>query len=509
MAKAGKNASRGKVYLIGAGPGDPKLITVRGLEALSKADVVVNDRLANPRLLSHARPDAQIIYVGKSSRDHVLSQDKIIEVIIEHALRGKTVARLKGGDPFVFGRGGEEAVSLAEAGIDFEVIPGVTSAVAVPAYAGIPVTSRTHAASVGIITGHEAPGKAQSDIRWDRIATGLDTLVFLMGVENLPAIVEGLVANGRPADTPVALIRWGTHPSQQTLVGTLADILDKVRAADFKPPAVAVVGDVVRLRDRINWFETRPLFGRRVIVTRAREHASALSVQLEELGAQVDEFPVIKFQPPKDHTELDAAIASLSDFDWIIFTSANGVDYFVRRLMDTLHDIRSMGSARIAAIGPKTAAALKALNLKVDYVPSEYVAEAVVGGFPGDATGKRILIPRASEARDALPDGLASKGAEVVVAPAYETVPDDSCASELRARLAKGGIDIVTFTSASTVRNFLALAGDTPLPEKTLVACIGPITADEARAHGLEPAVVADDYTIEGLVEAIVARTAR
>ena len=494
-------ARKGKVYLVGAGPGDPKLITLRGAEALARADVVVNDRLANPRLLKLARPDAEVIYVGKVSRDHTLAQDEIIQTIIDRALRGQTVVRLKGGDPFVFGRGGEEAEALAEAGIEFEVVPGVTSAIAAPAYAGIPVTHRSLSASLGIITGHEAPGKPESDIKWDKIATGLDTLVFLMGVERLPEITQALIENGRAPDTPVALVQWGTHPTQRTVVGTLADIVDNVREAGLTAPAVTIVGHVVRMRETISWFERRPLFGKSIIVTRAESSGNALTEQLEELGAQVDEFPVIKFVPPPDYGPLDTAISQLDMFDWIIFTSANGVEWFVRRLMETGRDLRALGNANLGAIGPKTAAALEELKLKVEYVPSEYVAEAVVSEFPEDVSGRKILIPRAMEAREELPDFLRGLGAEVTVVATYQTVTDESSAEPLRKRLEDGPVDMITFTSASTVNSFFALVGDAPLPRDVIAACIGPITADAARAHGLGNVVMASEYTIEGLVD--------
>lgn len=495
---------RGKVYLVGAGPGDPKLITLKGAEALARADVIINDRLANPRLLKLARPDAEIIYAGKASRDHSLTQDEIIQVIIEKALHGKTVVRLKGGDPFVFGRGGEEAIALKAEGIEFEVIPGVSSAIAAPAYAGIPVTHRNCAASFGIITGHEAPGKPESDIKWDKISTGLDTLVFLMGMEHLPDIVDTLIRNGRSPDTPVALVRWGTCPAQQTLTGTLADIVFKARESGFKAPAVTIVGKAVNLREQIMWFETKPLFGKRIIVTRAESSASVLSDQLEELGAQVDEYPVIKFIPPTDPTPLDDAIAHLSNFDWIIFTSANGVEWFIKRVLETGGDIRALGCAKLGAIGPKTAAALEQLKLKVDYVPSEYIAEAIIREFPENISGKNILITRAKEAREELPEGLKSLGADVTVVSVYETARDDSHANALRSRLTEGDIDIITFTSASTVKNFMTLIGDIKVPDSVIAACIGPITADTARTYGLDPVIIASDYTIEGLVKALI-----
>jgi uroporphyrinogen III methyltransferase / synthase len=492
----------GRIYLVGAGPGDPKLLTLRGAELIARADVIVNDRLANPRLLKLARPDAEIVYAGKASREHTLPQDEIIGVIIERAKQGKMVVRLKGGDPFVFGRGGEEAEALRQAGVEFEVVPGISSAIAAPAYAGIPVTHRGLASSFAVITGHEAPGKPGSDIKWDRLATGVDTLVFLMGVERLAEIVEALVENGRPQETPVALVRWGTHPAQRTVVGTLADIVDGAREAGLTAPAVTIVGEVVRMREAISWFERRPLFGKRVIVTRAESSAAVLTEQLEELGAEVDEVPVIRFEPPPDYGPLDAAISELGSFDWIVFTSANGVEWFVKRLERLGLDVRAMGNAKLGAIGPKTAAALRDLRLTVDYVPSEYVAEAVVGEFPEDLSGKRVLIARALEAREELPEGLRGRGAEVVVAPAYMTVTDESSGQALRKRLEEP-VDIVTFTSASTVKSFFALIGDTKLPDDVTAACIGPITADAAREHGLSNIVVASEYTIEGIVEAL------
>lgn len=495
--------AEGKVYLVGAGPGDPKLITVRGAELLARADVIINDRLANPRLLKLAPADAEIVYVGKASRDHTVPQDQIIQAIIDFARQGKTVVRLKGGDPFVFGRGGEEAAALSEAGIEFEIVPGISSSIAAPAYAGIPVTHRSLSASLGIVTGHEAPGKPESDIKWDCIA-GLDTIVFLMGVEHLPDIVQALIDSGKPADTPVALVQWGTHPVQRTVVGELRNIVPRVQESGLTAPAVTIVGNVVRMRDKIAWFEKKPLFGKRIIVTRAESSGPELSLQLEELGAQVDEFPVIQFVAPRDFSGLDSAISDLDSFDWILFTSANGVDWFVQRVFDTGRDIRALAGAKLGAIGPKTAAALERMKLRVDYVPSEYIAEAVLGEFPEDPAGKRILIPRALEAREELPEGLRLRGAEVTVVAAYETVSDESSAEPLRRRIAEEPVDIVTFTSASTVHNFFSLMGDTELPEGVTAACIGPITAEAARAHGLRNITTASEYTIEGLVSSLI-----
>jgi len=498
-----------KVYLIGAGPGDPKLLTIKGAEALAKADVVVYDRLVHPAVLKHARPDAEMIYVGKASSRHTMKQEDINRLLVEKAKEGKVVARLKGGDPFVFGRGGEEAEELASAEIEFEVIPGITSAIAVPAYAGIPVTHRKLCSALGIITGHEDPAKAESSIKWDKIATGSDTLVFLMGVENLPNIVSELVKNGRPKETPVALIRWGTRPEQETLVGTLETIVQQVEETGFKSPAITVVGEVVALRERLRWFDNRPLFGKKIIVTRSREQASALSEKLEALGAEVVEFPVIRIVPPADTTGLDAAIHTLANqqpYDWVIFTSANGVELFIKQLFDLGLDVRAMGRAKLTAIGPVTAAALERYGLRVDYVPSEFVAEAVVRDFPEDPSGKKVLLARAKQAREVLPEKLRELGAEVEVAAVYETMLEDSDAAEIRRMLDAGEIDAVTFTSSSTVKNFVSLAGGPALPGTVTVACIGPVTAETARGLGLKVDIVAEEYTIDGLVEALAKR---
>ncbi len=496
----------GKVYLVGAGPGDPKLITIRGAELIAKGDVIVNDRLANPKLLKLARADAEIIYVGKASRDHTLPQEEIIRTIIELANQGKTIVRLKGGDPFVFGRGGEEAEALAQAGIEYEIVPGISSSIAAAAYAGIPVTHRNVSASLGIVTGHEAAGKSDSDIQWDKVSTGLDTLVFLMGVENLANIVRELIDNGRPPHTPVAVVQWGTHPAQRTVTGTLTDIVDVVEQSGITAPAVTIVGEVVNLRQTIAWFEKRPLFGKRIIVTRAESSGDSLTTHLEELGAQVDEFPVIKFIAPPDYQPTDAAISELNNFDWIVFTSANGVEWFVKRLFELKLDIRALGRAKLAAIGPKTADALRNFGVLVDYVPSEYVAESVVSEFPENISGKKILIPRALEAREELPIGLRNMGAEVTVAPVYQTITDDSVAERLREHIRNNAVDVVTFTSASTVNSFFELLSDVPLPLDVLAAGIGPITAQAARRHGLNNIVMASEFTIEGLVDSLKSR---
>lgn len=483
-----------KVYLIGAGPGDPKLITIKGAEALAKADVVVYDRLVHPAILKHAKSDAEFIYVGKASNLHTMKQEEINRLLVDKAKEGKTIARLKGGDPFVFGRGGEEAEELAREKIEFEVIPGITSAIAVPAYAGIPVTHRKLCSTFGIITGHEDPAKTESSIKWDKISTGIDTLVFLMGVENLPNIVSELIKHGRPKETPAALIRWGTRAEQETLIGTLDTIVRQAEETGFKSPAVTVVGEVVNLRDGLKWFDNRPLFGKRIIVTRSREQASVLSEKLEELGAEVIEFPVIKTVPIPDFEFTDPV------YDWIIFTSANGVRHFISGLKSRGLDVRAMGSAKLAAIGPATASTLEDFGLKVDYIPSEYVAEAIVRDFPEPVSNKKILIPRAKEARETLPDMLRERGAEVYVTTVYETIAEDSDAAPVKEMIDSGRIDAVTFTSSSTVKNFVNLTGLSNLPEAITIACIGPITAQTARGLGLNPSVVAEEYTVEGLV---------
>lgn len=497
---------KGFVSLIGAGPGDPGLLTLRGAQALASAQVVVYDYLANPELLSLAPHDAERIYVGKQAGRHTLSQEKINAVLVERGQAGQRVARIKGGDPFVFGRGGEEALALVDAGIPFEVVPGVTSAIAAPAYAGIPVTHRGLASSFAVITGHEDPTKEETALDWARLATGVDTLIFLMGVGNLPQIVEQLVSHGRSADTPVALVRWGTTPDQQTVSGTLANIVDRAQAVGLQSPAVIVVGSVVGLRDRLHWFEALPLFGHRVLVTRTRQQASALSARLRSLGAEAIELPTIQITPPENGAPLDDAIQGVGRFDWIVFTSVHGVDQFWARLSAADLDARALNGVRLAAIGPATAAALAAHGLRADYVPDEYIAEQVAAGL-GEVRGLRVLLPRADIARPALADLLRSSGAEVVEVDAYRTVRPATHPDDLGQTLAR--VTVATFTSSSTVRNLAAMARDAGLDlvatlHGVLVACIGPITAGTALEVGLPVDVVAEEYTIEGLVQALV-----
>ncbi len=499
--------ARGKVYLVGAGPGDPGLLTIKGRDLLERAEVVIYDYLANEEFLKYAPAEAEIIYVGKKGGDHTLSQQGINDLLIEKG-REHIVVRLKGGDPFVFGRGGEEAQMLVAAGIPFEVVPGVTAAVAVPAYAGIPLSHRDFTANMAFVTGHEREDQpGETKIAWDKLATGIGTLVFFMGVKNLPEICKSLMKHGRPASTPVAVIRWGTTSKQKTVVGTLENIAEKVREANLKPPALTVVGEVVQLRDELNWFESRPLFGRRIVVTRAREQASDFKSALSELGADCIEFPTIEIEPPPSWQPLDDAISRLSTYDWAIFTSVNGVRLFMQRLWAADLDVRELKGVLLGAIGPRTADELRKFGLRPDLIPKEYRAESVLESLAGEnLEGKRVLMPRAMIARDILPETLRKRGATVDVAPAYQTVLPDSRSAEILDLLKNGEIDCLTFTSSSTVSNFFSLfAKDQILSfmSKAAIACIGPITAQTAEEYGLKTEIMPSEYTIPGLVEAI------
>nr|WP_092072708.1 uroporphyrinogen-III C-methyltransferase [Dendrosporobacter quercicolus]NSL48920.1 uroporphyrinogen-III C-methyltransferase [Dendrosporobacter quercicolus DSM 1736]SDM48641.1 uroporphyrinogen III methyltransferase / synthase [Dendrosporobacter quercicolus] len=498
---------QGMVYLVGAGPGDYKLISVKAMEYIKQADTIVYDRLADDRLLAYARPEAELIYVGKASSAHTMGQQEINQLLVDQARAGKTVVRLKGGDPFVFGRGGEEALALVENGLPFEIVPGITSAVSVPAYAGIPVTHRGIAVSFAVVTGHEDPAKAESGIQWDKLATAVDTLVFLMGVENLPHITDRLIAHGRPATTPAAVIRWGTKPEQRVLVTTVGQAAQAVAEQGFKPPAIFVVGEVVRLRSQLAWFDQKPLFGKTVLVTRAREQASILTGRLEALGARCIEAPAIKIVPMPQYAELDAAIEALADFDWLVLTSVNGVDHFFARLAQTGRDTRALGGVKVAAIGVQTAQRLKRFGITADIVPAEFRAEGIIEALQGKITANmKILIPRALVARDVLPQKLTEMGAAVSVAPVYQTVQADTDGPLLAQKIDAGAIDLITFTSSSTVINLLGLLGENgaELINKAKVACIGPITAGTCLEHGIEPDIIAEEYTVGGLVQAIL-----
>ena len=497
---------QGIVYLVGAGPGDYKLISVRALEYIQIADTIVYDRLADDRLLSTARPDVELIYVGKASSDHTMRQEDINQLLVDKAKEGKVVVRLKGGDPFVFGRGGEEALLLVENKIPFEIVPGITSAISVPAYAGIPVTHRGIATSFAVVTGHEDPTKAESTIKWSHLATAVDTLVFLMGVENLPHITKNLIEHGRSADTPAAVIRWGTKPEQRVLVTTVGQAAADVVEAGMKPPAIFIVGEVVTLREKLAWFDQRLLFGKTALVTRAREQASALTSELEALGAQCIEAPAIKLVPPESYAELDESIDKLTTYNWLIFTSVNGVEYFFSRLHEKGRDSRTLGNARIAAIGAQTAARLKDYGILADIVPLEFRAEGIVAALTGRIKqGMSVLIPRALVARDILPEKLREMGATVDVVPVYRTLIGDTDGKSLAEKLSAGGIDLVTFTSSSTVTNLLDLLGPqgAELIKNAKVACIGPITASTCLEYGITPDTIAEEYTIKGMVEAI------
>jgi uroporphyrinogen III methyltransferase/synthase len=498
----------GIVYLVGAGPGDPGLITVKGRECIQKADVLIYDYLASPILLRHANTKAEMIYVGKKGGDQTLSQEGINNLIVEKAKTGAIVTRLKGGDPFIFGRGGEEAEVLIESGIPFEVVPGVTSAIAAPAYAGIPLTHRKFTSTVAFITGHEDPNKNNSNIDWASLARGIGTLVFLMGVKNLPDIVDQLIKNGKSPETPVALVRWGTTSRQKTVSGTLSDIVEGVRAAKLKAPSIIVIGDVVRLRKQMKWFENRPLLGKKIVVTRAREQSSGLVAKLSEMGADVLECPTIKVVPSEDLLPLDSAISSLKSYDWIIFTSVNGVKYFFEHLFVKGSDSRALGHLRTAAIGPATADMLLKFGLRTDIIPESFRAESVVEAFlKENIAGKKILLPRAQEARPILPVELRKMGAVVDEINTYRTIQDRQNVDILLEDLRKNGIDMVTFTSSSTVKNFKALIPNDmffSLLNGVTVACIGPITADTAKELGFNVDVIAEEYTIPGLCKAIV-----
>jgi uroporphyrinogen III methyltransferase/synthase len=495
----------GKVYLIGAGPGDPGLFTLKGKRCLEEADVVAYDALANPRLLSHAKPDAEVIYVGKRGGRHALPQEEIARLLVERARAGKIVARVKGGDPFVFGRGGEEAEELAAAGVGFEIVPGVTAAVAAPAYAGIPLTHRDFTSTVAFVAGHEDPAKKDSAIAWDKIATGIGTLVFFMGVGRLAEIVGRLVEHGRSPDTPAAVIRWGTRAEQRVVTGTLATLVE--RSAGLEPPALIVVGEVVALREKLRWFENKPLFGRRILVTRAREQASAFGERLEAAGAEVVEFPTIQIEPPESWAPLDAAIARIRVYRWLVFTSANGVRHFWERLSRAGRDARDLFGIGVCAIGPATAAALRDRGIRADIVPVEFKAEALAEAMGREGVrGARVLLARAAEAREALPEELTRAAAAVDVVPAYRTVRSAANADEIRTLLRDGKIDAVTFTSSSTVRYFLELVGAEAAERLrgVVVASIGPITADTAARHGITSDVVPDRYTLPALADALV-----
>jgi uroporphyrinogen III methyltransferase/synthase len=488
--------SLGIVYLVGAGPGDPGLLTVRAAELIARADVILHDRLIPAEALAGARLDAEVLYVGKQGGGRQVPQEETQRLLVERARAGRTVVRLKGGDPFVFGRGGEEALVCLEAGIAFEVVPGITAGVAAPAYAGIPVTHRDLASGVAFVTGHEDPAKPDSALDWPALAAFPGTLVFYMGVRALPRIAEQLVAGGRPADEPVAVVERGTLPGQRTLVATLSDVAERAAAECIRAPAITLVGPVAELRERLAWLERRPLHGRTIAVTRARPQASALAARLRELGAGVVEAPAIRTRP------LEAELPALAVYDLVCVTSPNGAAELFARLGAAGRDARALAGLVVAAIGPGTARALKEHGIVADVVPERAVAEGLVSGLAGMDV-RRALIVRAREGRDVLPDALRARGADVDVVALYETVAEPLDEPTARAAAAA---DYVTFTSASTVRYFLDAAGGLDGPR---IASIGPATSTALRDAGLEPHVEADPHTPDGLVEALVADAAR
>jgi len=494
----------GKVYLVGAGPGDPGLLTLKGKKVIECADCIVYDFLANPELLRFARPDSERILVGKHGGEAPISQEAVNQLLVSKAQEGKTVCRLKGGDPFLFGRGGEEAQELARAGIPFEVIPGVSAAYAVPAYAGIPVTHRDFASAFTCVTAHEDPSKDESGVDWSDIAASRGTLVFFMGVRKLPQITGRLIAYGRDPQTPVAVVRWGSWPKQQVFTGTLSDITAKTTG--IMPPAIIVVGEVVQLREQLNWIERLPLVGKRIAITRASEQAGVLREQLTALGAEVIEVATIEIRDPASWEPLDSAIQRLEEFDYLLVTSANGVRSFLRRLEAAGRDVRDLKSLTIGAIGPTTAVEFKKSGVKVDIVPREYAAEGLLEALRDrDLAGKAFLIPRAKVARDIVPRVLTERGARVEVVEAYETVVPQFSPGELQ-RLLSPPPDVITFTSSSTAGNFAKLVGEdsvSNLIRGVAIASIGPITSETIRKLGLTVSIEAKESTITGLVRGI------
>ncbi|MBI5137623.1 MAG: uroporphyrinogen-III C-methyltransferase [Nitrospirae bacterium] len=502
----------GTVYLVGAGPGDPELITVKGRRCLDAAHVVVYDYLANPALLESLPPHVQTIYVGKRHGEHQVPQHKINELLVNFARQGATVVRLKGGDPFIFGRGGEEAQALAEAGVPFEVVPGVTAATAVTAYAGIPLTHRGMNTSVTFVTGSEDPAKPGTQIHWDALAQANGTIVFFMGMKSLPAIMDKLMAAGRAPDTPAAVIHWGTHPCQRTVTGTLASLAERVAAAGLSPPALIVVGEVVALRDHINWFENKPLFGKRVLVTRAAGQQGALAAALAAQGAEVVAAPALEIVPPEDAGPLDRAIQGLPDTQWLVLTSANGVKAFFTRLAMNGLDARALGGVKIAVVGEETARTLAAFAVFPDLVPagqhSEGLAKALI---ETGVVGQTVLVAQADRARKVLVDALGDAGARVLPVVCYRSVAPDPAHPALQALAHAEPVDYATFTSGATVTNLhdaLGAEAFARLLARARVAVIGPVTAEAARAAGLTVHLQAESPAIDALVATLCADAA-
>lgn len=497
--------AQGKVWLVGAGPGDPSLITVRGLRVLETADVVLYDALSHPGLLEVCRPGADLRNVGKRGGRKNPSQEWISRQLIELAREGKRVVRLKGGDPLLFARGAEEAEDLARAGVPFEIVPGVSSPVAASAYAGISLTHRDLSSSVTFITGSDREGVEWTPDAWQRLATATDTLCVLMGMRRIEEIARALVLGGRDPTTPVAVIQWGARPEQRVLVSTLAEVAAAVQREGMTNPAVIIVGEVVRLRTDLGWFEKLPLFGKRILVLRATEQAKSTAAAIRERGAEPLSFPAIEFTGPPDPEPLRRSVAELGQYDWVLFTSANGVNRFFSALDREGRDARSLGSARVGAIGPATADALRRYGIRADAVAKEFIGEALAREVVARG-GRRVLLARALVARDALPQLLRDAGIAVDVVPVYATKPASADrAAELRGIIDSHSADTALFTSSSTVDSTVALLGSDArtLLEKLTVACIGPVTAETARKQGVRVDVVAEDYTVDGLLDAL------
>jgi len=515
---------KGKVYIVGAGPGDISLLTLKGLKCLQKAEVVIYDFHLNAQVLNYISHDAEFIYAGKRGGQHTMTQDEINRTLVEKAREGKIICRLKGGDPFVFGRGGEEAETLAGENIEFEIVPGVSSAIAAPAYAGIPLTHRLYSSSLAIVPGYEDPSKEESSIDWQKLATGVGTIVFLMTVKNISLVCKKLIDNGRSPDTPVAVIRWGTRADQTTLVGNLKTMPDLIKENEIKPPAVMVVGEVVRLREILNWYEKKPLFGQRILIT--REHSEGYE-SLEELGAEIIEFRTIEIVPPEDWAELDNAIDKIESYNWLILTSANGVKFLFRRLFEKEKDIRDLKGIKICAVGSKTAAAINKFGIKVDLVPEEFNAEGLISAivqkcksakekndkaselphFRASALqGLKFLLPRAEVAREVLPEMIKELGGEIDVVTAYRAVKPETHGKRLKRFLKEGKITIATFTSAATFNNFIEIAGEDAedLLKDVAITVIGPVTAKAIEKAGLKVSIMPKEATIEAMVNEII-----
>lgn len=497
--------NKGIVYLVGAGPGDIGLFTIKGLQCLQKAGVVIYDFHLNAQILNYISHKAELIYAGKRGGHHTMTQDEINRAIVEKAKEGKIVCRLKGGDPFVFGRGGEEAQELVREGIAFEVVPGVSSSVAAPAYAGIPLTHRLYSSSFAVIPGYEDTTKGESTINWAKLATGVGTLVFLMAVKNIDEMTKKLIEHGRSPDTPVAVVRWGTRADQKTIVSTLGNIAAVVKEKDIQPPAVTVIGDVVALRSELNWYEKKPMFGQRILVT--REHAGGFEV-LEEQGAEVLQFSTIEIVPPESWTDLDKTIDQIDTYAWLIFTSQNGVRFFFDRLFEKGVDIRRLGGIRICAIGAKTEAAVNKFGLRVDLVPKEFNAEGLIKAFLNGGeglSGMRFLLPRAEKGRDIFPDMVRQLGGVIDVPIAYRTIKPDYHGKRLKRFLKEGRITVATFTSAATFTNFREIMGEDAdeLLQNVAIAVIGPVTAKAIEEAGLTVSIMPQKATVEAMVEEI------